>query len=76
VPRVIAISVVRETEAGADRVVLAARCEVTGRRFTMTLRTRGARVLVACLAAAAAPADPKRRDDFDTDFRLTGELDP
>lgn len=72
----IAVSVVRERDGGADRVVLAARCEATGRRFTMTLRTRGARCLVACLAAAAAPIDPKRADDFDTDFRLTGELDP
>lgn len=72
----IAVSVVRERDGGADRVVLAARCETTGRHFTLTLRTRGARCLVNCLAAAAAPADSKRGDDFDTDFRLTGELDP
>lgn len=71
----IAVSVTREHEPGADRVVLAMRCEATGRRFTLTLRTRGARVLGACIAAATT-SDPRHRDDFDADFRLTGELDP
>lgn len=71
----IAVQVSREREPGADRVILAARCEVTGRTFTLTLRTRGARVLGACIAAATS-GDPRQRDDFDADFRLTGELDP
>lgn len=66
----IGVSVCAERIEGHGCVRIDLHDQRTDQRATITLRRRGAACLVACLAAAVGDDDA----DWETDFRVHGEI--